>query len=225
MINLTYLAAPYSHPDRDVRIARFKAANRAARRLMKRGDAVFSPISHSHPIEDECGEIEGHEFWAKQDDGIQACANRLAVLMLDGWKESKGTLREIELAEKAGIAIEYLEANWGDPFVLESDKRVAETGAQRNNSSGKGRFDLLPIYALFAVARVFEDGAKEHGENNWRRGMPTKWLYDSGMRHLAQALRGDTDEDHLAKAAWNILCAIENRDDPTLRALQEKLAA
>jgi hypothetical protein len=107
---LTYLAAPYSHADASVRSQRFDAINRAAFRLMLRGEVVFSPISHSHPIEIESGQINSHEFWAKQDDWFEVKCGKVAVLMLDGWRQSKGVQREIRMAEEAGKEIEYLHA-------------------------------------------------------------------------------------------------------------------
>lgn len=92
------------------------------------------------------------------------------------------------------------------------EKRVHESGARRDSSKGKGRFDLIPSHALKQVALRFEQGAEHYGENNWQKGMPMKWFYDSAIRHLFAAKDGDTSEDHLAAAAWNCLCAIETRD-------------
>ena len=93
-------------------------------------------------------------------------------------------------------------------------KRTFPSGAWRDNADGKGRYDLLPPAGIFAVAKRFEDGAKKYGDNNWQKGsgMPMEVFYDSAMRHLFKAMAGQTDEDHLAAAAWNILCAIETRD-------------
>lgn len=97
--------------------------------------------------------------------------------------------------------------------VLDSGKRRQfPSGAVRDDSTGKGRFDLLPMTALEVVAKHFEAGAQKYGDNNWRKGVPMNAFFDSGLRHLVKAIRGDVDEDHLAAAAWNILCAIETRD-------------
>src|SRR5215469_10467374 len=35
-------------------------------------------------------------------------------------------------------------------------KKTFETGAQRQEAEGKGRFDLLPVYALLRLARHYE---------------------------------------------------------------------
>lgn len=97
--------------------------------------------------------------------------------------------------------------------IREDSSRVFSTGARRNSSDGKGRFDLLPVEAIQALARRFEYGAKLHGANNWRKGMPNSSLYDSALRHLFQAMGGDTSEDHLGACLWNVSVLIYNREN------------
>ena len=48
--------------------------------------------------------------------------------------------------------------------------RVFASGAQRNDATGKGRYDLLPKEAIHALALRFEFGAKQHGDDNWKKG-------------------------------------------------------
>jgi hypothetical protein len=108
---LTYLACPYSHPDRDVRVARFEAVNRVASELMRQGLKVFSPISHTHPIA-EAGELPlGWYYWLEYELVFLSASNKIIVLMLDGWKESTCVKGEIAIAESLGIGIEYMIAN------------------------------------------------------------------------------------------------------------------
>ena len=97
--------------------------------------------------------------------------------------------------------------------VREDSSRVFATGARRNSSEGKGRFDLLPVEAIAALAKRFEYGAKLHGANNWRKGIPNSSLFDSALRHLFQALNGEADEDHLASCLWNVSVLIYNREN------------
>src|SRR3990167_11099024 len=92
-----------------------------------------------------------------------------------------------------------------------SVREVGVTGAKRNASAGKGRFDLLPTRAIREVAVHYESGDSRFGDRNWERGMPLSWFLDSGLRHAFQALQGENDENHGAAAAWNLLCFLETR--------------
>ena len=82
-------------------------------------------------------------------------------------------------------------------------------GAVRDAQDGKGRMDLLPVNAVFELAKVFEAGAKKYAARNWEKGIPLSRYLDSGLRHGMKVLRGDTDEPHAAMAAWNFLCYLE----------------
>ncbi len=108
MSGYIYLASPYSHLNPDVRVKRFETACEVAGMLMKRGLVVFSPIAHSHSIEQFFDKIEPGEFWMKQDIPLLRHADKLMVLCIPGWKESKGVKQEIQFAQQAGIDIEYL---------------------------------------------------------------------------------------------------------------------
>lgn len=92
------------------------------------------------------------------------------------------------------------------------ERRKTDSGAQRDRAEGKGRYDLLPFFALRRVAVHYEGGAKKYDPNNWLKGMPMSWFADSAMRHLCKALAGMKDEDHWTAAAWNILAVIEYQE-------------
>ena len=96
--------------------------------------------------------------------------------------------------------------------VKDSGKRAEyQTGAVRDNQEGKGRYDLLPIYAIHRLARHFENGARKYGDSNWRKGIPYSRYIDSAKRHIDSYLMGNADEDHLIAAAWNLLCLVETQ--------------
>lgn len=80
-----------------------------------------------------------------------------------------------------------------------------ETGSVRDTREGKGRYDLIPPFALKRIAGVYERGAVKYGDRNWEKGQPIMRYYDSAIRHLNEWLEGKEDEDHLAQAAWNLL--------------------
>lgn len=103
----TYLASPYSHTDPEVRQARFETVCKVALELMKKGEAIFCPIAHSHPI-DVLGEQGDHDFWMKQDIPILRHAAKMKVLKLEGWEKSRGIKQEIETAEKLFIPVYYI---------------------------------------------------------------------------------------------------------------------
>ena len=88
------------------------------------------------------------------------------------------------------------------------ERRQFETGAVRDRSEGKGRCDLLPAAALLRLSKLYEAGAKKYDDRNWEKGIPISDMVDSGMRHLLKYMDGQTDEDHLTAAAWNILGAM-----------------
>jgi len=85
------------------------------------------------------------------------------------------------------------------------------TGSKRDSRDGKGRFDLLPFYAIQRLARVYENGAIKYGSSNWRLGQPCSRYMDSALRHLMKAAGGWNDEDHFAQAMWNIAAIIETQ--------------
>jgi hypothetical protein len=109
MIKLSYLAAPYSHKEHYMQVARFWAINAVAADYMRRGEYIFSPISHTHPIA-EAGELlKDWEYWAEYDSRMISVCNEMLVLTLDGWKESVGVTAEIKIAEGLHIPIWYIE--------------------------------------------------------------------------------------------------------------------
>jgi hypothetical protein len=110
MSGYTYLCSPYTHADPAVMDRRYQSACKHAARMMMQGEVVFSPIAHSHPIAAHLppgGATDGL-FWKDQDMPILRHASKLAVLMLDGWRESKGVAWEMEAARQIGLPIEYI---------------------------------------------------------------------------------------------------------------------
>lgn len=94
--------------------------------------------------------------------------------------------------------------------IQDSGERMqyGENGAIREPATGKGRYDLISPFALDRIAKWYELGAQKYEERNWEKGIPFSRFYDSAMRHLNMFMMGKTDEDHLAAAAWNIMCMI-----------------
>lgn len=102
-------------------------------------------------------------------------------------------------------------------------KQEFSTGSVRDSQIGKGRYDLLPPRAIRAVAIRFEQGADAYGDRNWEKGQPLSRLINSALRHAFQASAGETDEDHAAASAWNVLAFIETRERIRLGLLPAEL--
>lgn len=87
--------------------------------------------------------------------------------------------------------------------------REFDTGAVRDDATGKGRYDLLPWGAIHALAQHVERGAIHYGPRNVDKGIPQSSLIDSGLRHLSQYIQGDAEDHHLVAALWNVAWALE----------------
>ena len=128
-----------------------------------------------------------------------------------GKKAKKGPTKKVKKAKKFTA-------------VKDSGKRQNfNTGSVRDTNIGKGRFDLLPPYALMRLAQHYENGSKKYGDRNWELGQPLSRYIDSAMRHLIKALMGLEDEDHLSAAGWNILSIIETQMRIKLGILPKEL--
>jgi len=79
-----------------------------------------------------------------------------------------------------------------------------DSGAIRSSSADSVRYDLISPIGIRRLAETYAEGAIKYGPGNWLKGIPTSDLFNHAVRHLYLWLAGDTSEDHLAHAAWNI---------------------
>lgn len=92
-----------------------------------------------------------------------------------------------------------------------------KSGMRRDSQEGKPRFFLLltgdiPFEEQFLtrLAALMTRGAEKYGSRNWQLADSEEELErfkESGLRHHMQYLAGETDEDHLAATAFNLLAA------------------
>ena len=108
-MSYVYLATPYSDPSLAVMEQRFDAACRIAGALMAQGEVVFSPIVHHHSIATRCDLPRGWDYWWRADQAMLLGADRVLVVKMPGWQESKGIAGEIAIAERMGIPVEYMD--------------------------------------------------------------------------------------------------------------------
>lgn len=104
--------------------------------------------------------------------------------------------------------VEEVDSGIKDSGIKSSgDMTVFASGAVRDKKTGKGRCDLLPACVLLRLAKLYERGAGKFGSYNWQKGIPCHSFADSALRHMLKYMDGQTDEDHLIAAIWN-LCGL-----------------
>lgn len=97
--------------------------------------------------------------------------------------------------------------------VKDSGERQSfPSGAVRDTASGKTRPDLISPFFLDRLGHHLRKGASKYSEWNWAQGIPSSRCYESAMRHLLQFAQGETDEDHLSAAAFNIMVIVHNQE-------------
>ena len=75
------------------------------------------------------------------------------------------------------------------------------------NDEGKLRFDLIPVYPLEELARVYTLGAGKYDDHNWRKGFKWGRIFAAMCRHAWawwRCERNDAQDGqlHLASVAW-----------------------
>ena len=93
-----YVASPYDRYPLGKDAAASIAAHWTAD-LLEQGFDVFSPIVHGHALQ-KTGRLTAHAgdhgFWLKIDERYMFRADACIVLMMDGWRQSKGVAWERE---------------------------------------------------------------------------------------------------------------------------------
>jgi len=108
---LIYVAVPFSHDDEKVMVQRFDAVTLFCGKLIADGYHVYSPITHTWPMAQVTNMRTDWDFWEENCRLYLSKCDKLIVLMLNGWKESKGVQSEIKIAEDLGLEIEYVEGD------------------------------------------------------------------------------------------------------------------
>jgi hypothetical protein len=107
-VKLWYMATPYTNYPHGKEAA-FRMAARAAAVLMEADVPVFSPITHSHPIEGWGGLTDkNHDFWMRVDRAIFDRCDGLIVVTAEGWLTSRGVQMEVGWAEALSRPVVYM---------------------------------------------------------------------------------------------------------------------
>lgn len=114
---MIYLALPYTKagcPENSAlnRVAkglRYAKAIDYAAKLFKKGEMVFCPVIHCHPIAINYNLPGDYEFWKAYNLYFLMYSRELHVLKLDGWADSVGVADEIKIANKYQIPVTFVE--------------------------------------------------------------------------------------------------------------------
>ncbi len=109
-----YLACPYTHPDRAVRLQRYEAVTACAAHLMRSGCVVYSPITHSHHMAEAHGLPTDFAWWRRHCLTMLNGARNLTILCLHGWDQSTGVIAERDHANNIRLPVNYLAEHYID---------------------------------------------------------------------------------------------------------------
>ena len=119
---IEYLGLPYTDNDPLMEDWRASVSDRIAADLFTReGRIIFAPISAWHHIAKRYDLPGTFEYWFELDEEFIKISSKLLIIMLPGWKNSKGVNGEIELAHKYNVPIEYIDPK---PYITNEEKET-----------------------------------------------------------------------------------------------------
>lgn len=107
-MELSYLACPYQHNDPHVMEARREMATHTAFRFIRQGILVYSPLTHDIPI-NQCGIFGDWQTWKTHNHEMLSRCDKIIVLKLPGWENSKGVQGELTKARQLELPIQEIE--------------------------------------------------------------------------------------------------------------------
>lgn len=97
---------------------------------------------------------------------------------------------------------------------LEFVKREFESGAKRDSNYNKPFIHNLLGYTRQRFGYHTNLGARNYGDGNFLKGIPTPVALESLDRHLASYMSGDRSEDHLSAIIFGAqLCMMNEKAD------------
>lgn len=104
----------------------------------------------------------------------------------------------------------------------EQHRMTQQVSKKNDRIDGKLMWELLPLQDIEDVVKVYTEGAKKYGPNNWQNLDNGYQRYKAALfRHLVEYEKGNEfDEDtgcrHLAQVVWNAIAILhiskENKD-------------
>ena len=119
---MIYLASPYTHDDPAIKHSRYRQASLCTAHFARIGISIFSPIHYGHTLSTMHERIpHTHEYWMTVCLPILRGAERIYVLTIPGWKESKGIRDELDEGEKLELPVVFVQPDftvWATNYIL-----------------------------------------------------------------------------------------------------------
>jgi hypothetical protein len=92
---MIYVASPFTHKDKNIEVNRYLAVSAYVHERLNEGEFAYSPIAYCFPLHRLHALPGDAEFWKAFNEDFLSKADEMHVLMMKGWKESKGVQHEI----------------------------------------------------------------------------------------------------------------------------------
>lgn len=117
------------------------------------------------------------------------------------------------------LAVEIAKAKLSNAIDTKAhtNKRVFDTGSQRDDDTNKPLPNHLDAYVRMRYGYLLRHGANHYDKGNWRKGQPTEAALESLHRHLAKFEMNlyngvEQDEDHLSAIIFGCQLIMKNEE-------------
>lgn len=126
------------------------------------------------------------------------------------------SLKDVKIEEWPAVppGVVYMQKKppTAQPLADAGHRTQFATGSQRDTQDGKPRPGLCSARANLRTGVIHMLGSIKYEARNWEKGQPQSQFFESMIRHLIKWQMGDTAEDHLAQARWNMDCLLDQEE-------------
>ncbi len=125
---MIYLSAPYTSTDELLREWRVRRCVMVMAELMAANKLVVCPAVMNHEAVSTLfarSADPGRVYWQALEERLATACDKLFVLRLPGWDESRGVRREIALFTELGRPITFVERAAGDDEEMPDEGRAS----------------------------------------------------------------------------------------------------
>lgn len=165
----------------------------------------------------ECGRIQRHKyrgnsvFSSTTAKDLEDCGLKYEE-QIEKEKIISEKVKRKEIEEKYKLIEERI---FEKKKQIEKESKVKEISQGPKFDFGKARFDLIPPYPLWELAKIFNiGGGIKYPEHSWEKGILFSRIYGALQRHINLFWSGESldPEDglhHLAHAMWCLAVLME----------------